>query len=136
MIAALAVVVALSMTGCIELESGITLPQQTLPPCPTSPPPATHVEDLDHPTCDLTGGTLIFPDGYTLVAPPPGATTSDEVCHAKSTPNPSGETVCTGTYYAGNLAAWGTVAWFKSGDGKHTTYWGTPIAVKKEKALN
>ena len=133
LVAALALAALVGLTGCID--EGITLPKGTLPPCATSRSSATHVEDLSHQTCDLTGATLIFPDGHTLGAPPAGALTSQEICHAKETPNPTGQTVCIGTYYAGNLGAWGAVAWFKSADGKHKTYWGTPIAVKKEKAL-
>ncbi|NEN07811.1 hypothetical protein G3T36_18300 [Diaminobutyricibacter tongyongensis] len=132
-VAALALAALLGLTGCID--EGITLPKGTLPPCPTSPAPATHVEDLSHQTCDLTGANLVFPDGHTLAAPPPGALTSQEICHAKETPNPKGQTVCVGTYYAGNLGAWGAVAWIKSANGKRMNYWGTPTAVKKEKAL-
>jgi hypothetical protein len=131
-VAALALAAIVGLTGCID--EGITLPKGTLPPCPTSPAPAIHVEDLSHQTCDLTGSELIFPDGYKLKAPPIGNLTSGEICHAKETPNPSGQTVCSGTYYASNLGVWGVDAWYVSKDQKHTTYWGTRTAIKNEKA--
>jgi hypothetical protein len=132
LMAALALATAFSLSGCSE--GGIILPKGTLPPCSTSPTSAIHVEDLSSQTCDLTGYELIFPDGYRLKAPPRGNLTSGQICHAKHTPNPSGQTVCSGDYYASNLGGWGVDAWYVSKDRKHTTYWGTPTAVKTEKA--
>ncbi len=131
-VAVVALATAFNLSGCSD--GGIALPKGTLPPCASSPDPAVHVEDLSHQTCDLTGYKLIFPDGYTLKAPPLGGLTSSEVCHAEHTPNPSGRTVCSGEYYASNLGVWGVDAWYVSNDQKHTTYWGTPTAVKTEKA--
>jgi hypothetical protein len=124
-------VLCLSLTGCYY--GGVTLPKDNLPRCTSTIPSSVPVEALAHQTCDLTGAALVFPDGYTVHAPPPGALSSGETCHAKSTPNPSGKVVCSGKYYAGNLGSWGVVAWHTSHDGKHTTYWGTAIAIKKEK---
>jgi hypothetical protein len=132
LVATLALATAFSLSGCSE--GGIVLPKGTVPPCSSSPISAIQVEDLSQQTCDLTGYELIFPDGYRLKAPPRGNLTSGQICHAKYTPNPSGQTVCSGEYYASNLGVWGVDAWYVSEDQKHTTYWGTPTAVKAEKA--
>ena len=121
----------LLLTGCYY--GGITLPKDNLPHCTSTTPSSVPVETLAHQTCDLTGAALAFPDGYTVTAPPPGASSGSESCHAKPPPNPGGHVVCSGRYVADNLGGWGVVAWHTSPDGKHTTYWGTAIAIKNEK---
>ena len=62
-----------------------------------------------------------------------GGARSTQVCTARPSPNPKGKVNCGGTYASTNLGLWGVDAMYTTPDGKHTTYWGTPIAVKKEK---
>jgi hypothetical protein len=130
--AAVVAVACGSLAGC-RLEDGVTLPKTTLPACASSAPEPVRVESLAHQTCDLTGATLVFPDGFTVQAPPPGALSGGEECHGVATPNTSGRVRCPGRHAAGNLGSWGVVAWFTTEDGKDPTFWGTPTGIRKER---
>ena len=77
----------------------------------------------------------MFPNGVTLHAPPPGAVTATDTdsCEGKQE-KPTDHFAC--RYTAANLASWGVVAWYKTYDGKHETYWGTTTGIAKVKGAH
>ncbi|RZU65451.1 hypothetical protein EV379_1785 [Microterricola gilva] len=87
--------------------------------------PVTEIGETDRATCDLAGTTIVFPDGFEVVAPALGGRTATAERHRDGSESD--------TYSLANLGIYGIVAAQTAADPKHTDWWGIAEGISKEK---